>query len=252
MGHWYTKDGEPRHFTPKANGGGMRNTTLADARKLGLLPGVTEILNVLAKPGLERWKTQQAIMAVVTAPDVPGEGLDAKIERVLYTENQAGEESAKARDRGTELHAALDNLFQGREIPAELEPWVLPAYKHIKSMGGTIKATEQVLVGDGYAGRCDMILGFMLPHEHDVVVDFKTAKTLPTKGSWDEHRMQLAAYARAWHKDHGHTLVDTANLYISTVEPGKFAWFDNGDLNEDYFAFISCVRLWQHFNNYKP
>ena len=36
--HWYDRDGKAVFEVPKAKGGGMRATTIADARKLGLYP----------------------------------------------------------------------------------------------------------------------------------------------------------------------------------------------------------------------
>ena len=41
--HWYDLDGQPCHEVPRAKGDGMRPTTLADARKLHLLPSVTNV-----------------------------------------------------------------------------------------------------------------------------------------------------------------------------------------------------------------
>ena len=51
-GHWYTKTGEPMYTIVGANGK-ERNTTLADAKKLDLVPSVTTILGIVAKPALE-------------------------------------------------------------------------------------------------------------------------------------------------------------------------------------------------------
>jgi hypothetical protein len=44
--HWYRRDGEPLHSVPSAKGE-PRPTTLRDARKLGLLPSVTNVLGVI-------------------------------------------------------------------------------------------------------------------------------------------------------------------------------------------------------------
>ena len=55
-GHWYTKDGTPAYTTMGKTG--ERNTTLRDARKLGLLPSVTTIIGQLSKTGLNTWLQQ--------------------------------------------------------------------------------------------------------------------------------------------------------------------------------------------------
>lgn len=54
--HWYFPDGTPLHEVPRADGKGQRPTSLRDARKLGLFPSVTNVLSILAKPGLDAWK----------------------------------------------------------------------------------------------------------------------------------------------------------------------------------------------------
>ena len=54
-GHWYTQEGEPMYTIVGANGK-ERNTTLRDAKKDNLVPSVTTVLSLVAKPGLENWK----------------------------------------------------------------------------------------------------------------------------------------------------------------------------------------------------
>ena len=51
-GHWYTQEGEPMYTIIGANGK-ERNTTLRDAKKENLVPSVTTILGMIAKPSLE-------------------------------------------------------------------------------------------------------------------------------------------------------------------------------------------------------
>ena len=63
-GHWYTQEGEPMYTLIGANGK-ERNTTLRDAKSLGLVPSVTTILGMVAKPALENWKITQAIKSAI-------------------------------------------------------------------------------------------------------------------------------------------------------------------------------------------
>ena len=74
--HWYFPDGTPIHEVPRADGKGTRPTSLRDARKLGLFPSVTNVLGVIAKPALDAWKQEQAILAALTLPRNEGEPLD--------------------------------------------------------------------------------------------------------------------------------------------------------------------------------
>lgn len=262
--HFYTTTGEPRHFIPKKDGSGNRPSTIADCRKNGWVPSPTTVLKLLAKPGLQDWLIKQSVHAVVTAPDVPGEGLDAKIDRILNQERQQDEESRIAADRGTQIHDALHLLsacviepeIDHGTISPELSPWVFPAWNHVRSIGTPI-ASEIVLVGDGYAGRTDLII-----RKHDspieIVVDYKTTGKLPEKGAWPEHRIQLSAYSRARSVSlakQAHSFasvfpIGTANLYISTKEPGRFVWCDNSaTLERDYAMFRHLLEYWRIANN---
>ena len=63
-GHWYTQDGEPMYTIVGANGV-ERNTTLRDAKSLGLVPSVTTIIGMIAKPFLENWKIDQALKSAI-------------------------------------------------------------------------------------------------------------------------------------------------------------------------------------------
>ena len=64
-GHWYTQEGEPMYTIVGANGK-ERNTTLRDAKKDNLVPSVTTVLSLVAKPGLENWKINQALNSALT------------------------------------------------------------------------------------------------------------------------------------------------------------------------------------------
>ena len=50
-GHWYDAEGRSAHVVIGKNGK-ERNTTVADARKMGLLPSVTSVQSILEKPPL--------------------------------------------------------------------------------------------------------------------------------------------------------------------------------------------------------
>lgn len=154
---WYTTSGQPLYEIPKADGKGVRAPTLADAKKRGdLIPRVTTILRQLAKPELQDWLIEQAVLAVMTTPQLDGEATDAFIHRVLHVERIQDQESSIARDKGTEIHAALETYFGGKDVAPDLLPWIEPAAKVIAARGQRI-ASEKILVGDGYAGRTDLI-----------------------------------------------------------------------------------------------
>ena len=53
-GHYYDLTGKAVFEVPNKSKGGMRHTTLRDAKSLGLLPSVTTIFKCLAAPELDR------------------------------------------------------------------------------------------------------------------------------------------------------------------------------------------------------
>lgn len=245
--HWYSVVGEPCYEIAKKNGDGTRPTTLADARKLNLLPSVTTILRVLNKPELEKWKIEQACLSLMTAPKLPDEADDAFVFRVLHTEKQQDQEMEQARDLGTQIHAALEAAALGETVEPELWAWILPAWTFVQSLG-RVAGAERVVVGQGYAGKIDLLLH---PGPEEVLlVDYKTTKRLPDK-PWPEARLQLAAYAETQRRHY--EMVRCGNLYVSTSEQGKFAWFEHTEIWHTYEnGFEPLVTHWQWFTNYKP
>lgn len=256
--HWYSLEGEPRHEIPTVDGKKMKKATLADARRLNLLPSVTTIIDaILRKPALEAWKTEQAVLACLTAPRKEGETDDAFVHRVLQEEEQHMQEARAAADFGKILHDAIDSIFQGKEIDPELRGWVMPAVEAVIQYG-TVRGTELVLVGDGYAGRTDLLLD---GPGSEWLWDYKTTKKLPdpNKGAWLEHRLQLAAYAAARAREASEASpttkpIRTGNIYISSVEQGKFVICEHTEeWGETYRGgFLPLLAHWQWTNKYWP
>ena len=106
-GHWYTKDGTPAYTTIGKTG--ERNTTLRDARKLGLLPSVTTINGMLSKAGLNSWLQQQVLLAALTLPRLPDEPEADWLARVMQDSKATGRDAA---DRGTAIHAIIQGYFE--------------------------------------------------------------------------------------------------------------------------------------------
>lgn len=244
--HWYTKSGEACYEVKRAKGDGMRPTTLADARKLNLLPSVTTITRVLNAPALVEWKIRNAIEAALTTPRLDCESVDDFAGRVLSVDTESIADAAK--QLGTDVHAAVESCLTGKAYPPELEKFVASVYAEVNRIGH-VTATEKIVVGEGYAGKTDCIA------ENDLfinVFDFKTtkAKKLP-KESYPEHRLQLAAYAGAL-GDTGNKRIVTVNIYISTVNPGEISVCQNPDWQQDLAMFKHALELWMWMNDYRP
>lgn len=224
----------------------MKSPTLADARKLNLRPSVTKIIGILDKPALNDWKIEQACLAILTSKQNDGEALDAFVHRVLHEERVQDQEAAKARDVGTQIHDALEAALTGKEWDRSLTAFVEPIIAWQQATGKVYWA-EKILVGNGYAGRADVLIempsGLLL-------ADFKTTGKLPDKDSWLEHKLQTAAYAATLPVDKP---IATGNVYISTKEPGKYAVFTQADWKQTYACgFLPIVGYWQWSTGYKP
>ncbi len=245
--HWYFKDGTPCYDLPKKSGPGNKLPTLADARVLNLLPSVTTILKVLHKPALQDWLVLQAVRAVMNTPRKTGENDEAFLERVLVTDRIQDQESRSAADKGTQIHKAIELAINSEPFEDQWRPYIEAVFPILESLGKIIWS-EKILVGDSYAGKCDVGL------ENDAaitILDFKSTKKVPTE-SYREHKMQLAAYAKAVGNT-GNKRVVTGNLYLSTQEPGLVRLCMNPDWQDDYnLGFTSARDLWCYMNDFHP
>src|SRR6188768_225590 len=110
--HWYQRSGEPMHSVPSLKGE-SRPTTLRDARKLDLLPSVTNILGVIAKPELTAWLQEQAVLAALTLPRIAGETEDAFAKRVVEDSLTTRDGAA---DFGTGFHHGAERVAHTLEV----------------------------------------------------------------------------------------------------------------------------------------
>ena len=254
--HWYTTDGEPMHEVP-AKKGGMKKTTLREAREFGLLPSVTSIQKIIAKPHLQTWIAEQQCLAVLTSPRQADEGLDDFVKRVLHDEAEHREEAEAAAAFGSHVHWAIAQSLvnvQFDPVPETVWPIVNAALTWFRPLHPTIIAVEKVVVGDGYAGTCDLVAC------HDGVnrvIDWKTAKNIPDKHGWPEHHEQLAAYAFALVRMGlipAGTPLQLTNVYLSTTEQGKMFVCDwpTGENQAAWETFRATQTIWEHRNRYYP
>jgi len=236
-GHWYDRQGNPRYTVRGANGK-ERNTTLRDARKYDLVPSVTTVLNVAAKPGLEAWKQQQLLLAALTLPKLNDESIDAYAERVLEDSKKQAQE---ARDLGTEIHAKVQGAFEGgpeNDYSISVKSLLRHAYGEQDWVSEASFAHPQ-----GFGGKVDL-------HCKAAVVDIKTKAFGPGDDpqGYDEHLMQLSAYRL------GLILpaARCANLFVSTTHPNLVSLFEwtPEDADRGWEMFEALLRFWQVKNNH--
>ena len=271
--HWYLRDGRAFHEIAKKDGSGNRPVTLADARKVMALPSVTNVLGVLAKPGLDAWKIEQGIMAALTLPRLPQEELDVFAHRVV---GDMGEQVEKAADFGSAIHAACEVYALEKQLPEDprvrehLRGWV----EWFDSNVERVASMEQVFVHHehGYAGRVDMVAllrsgGATSPHW--AVVDFKSQKIRRSaRGEakpafYETWPLQLAAYRQAILVNGAKNVTGLVSVVIDSAQPGPVhvrVWNDADGKSETrnpkaeyYFeAFVAALELWRYVKGYDP
>ena len=250
--HWYTLGGEPMHRIMKADGSGDRVTTVSDAKRLRLLPSVTSVIGILAKPALETWKMNQVALATLRTPKDAAETPDYWCRRVR---DAAFEQVEDAADTGTKVHAALEAAVAGE--PWDEEAWgvyVRPVLDYIAREGLAVTGREKRIVNadHGFAGTADLLFTHGL--DQPGILDYKTKKTKPGEkvAAYDEHRLQLAAYAATEYGDAYIGRVRAVNVFVSTTEPGRVEFVTHGDLTRDWQAFKLLDSLWRYAKGYDP
>lgn len=235
--HWYAQDGSPQ-YTVTAKDGSQRSTTLRDARKMGLVPSVTTIMNCAAKPGLEAWKLNQMLMAALTLPRASDEAEDAYVQRII---RDSKEQAKQAAERGTNLHEALESWYEG-VMHAEYVEHQLGTAEAVKNVfGEPTWATEKSFAHRlGFGGKVDL-------HSMDgegIVLDFKSKEfSDPSKvDAYDEHCMQLSAYREGL----GIPKARCANVFVSVTVPGLVVvkeW-DQPQLKRGWDMFNALRMYW--------
>jgi hypothetical protein len=245
--HFYTRKGEPA-YTVTAKAGHQRPTTVADARKLGLVPSVTTIIRCAAAPGLERWKLDQMLHAALTLPRGPTEPEAEWISRVW---KDSKETARKAAARGTAIHAAIQGHYMGEPPSVELLEHVKAAYKAVHEFTADapgFRYVPEVAFSSplGFGGKVDLSnrIG------NGVVIDFKTKEFSDPESlkTWDEHALQLAAYRNGLGMDNARCAI----CYVSVTTPGlaKLIEIPEKELKRGWYMFRALLEYWQFKNDY--
>lgn len=257
-GHWYDRQGNPVYEVPCSSKDGMRPTTIRDAVKLDLVPSVTAVLGVAAKPGLEAWKAKQILEASLTLPRIDGETLDDYAVRVM---EDAKAQSTLARDKGTQLHAAIEAAIRGDEFDILWREHVEKTFSTVAQQCGfslfDSKAEHSFASPLGYGGKIDAHT------DEPLVCDFKTKEKIEDKKqlAWPEHIQQLAAYgfglfgekiAIGKHAEN-FSPFRALNVFIGVndkeVRVIEYEW---PDIVEAFAQFRCLLEFWQRTKKFAP
>lgn len=254
--HWYSLiDGSAVNVVPnKSKPGEFRPTTLRDAKQLGYLcPSVTEILKVTHKPMLEQWKMREVVRCCIDKPIVCGEEEKEYASFILDASKQKAIEAA---NKGTEIHGLIERwLSEGLNVSTNL--YIYAAMNSLKAAMVNIdnaNPEKSFACAEGYGGKVDLHCNVLF---NRFVVDFKTKDDWEdeSKLGYDEHIMQLAAYAnglgmvkeaQAWPR--------LISVFISREVPGKWAVKEWGE-EEGILAlkkFRLLLEYWFLDKGYRP
>lgn len=242
--HWYGRDGTPQ-YTVTAKNGNQRATTLADARKMNLVPSVTTIIKSAASPGLEAWKLNQMLLAALTLPRIDNEPEEEFVQRIV---KDSKEHAKMAAERGSAVHSAIESMYSG-VMHSEYAEHQAGCYRAIElEYGITEFQPEKAFAHEfGFGGKVDLFSR----EGNGVVLDVKSKEfSDPTKvQGFDEHMMQLAAYRM------GLDLPDArcANVFVSVTVPGLVVvkeWSQE-DLARGWMMFYALLKYWQAKNQHE-
>lgn len=244
--HWYYRDGMPC-YEVLAKSGLPRATTLADARKVGLVPSVTTVLAVLAKPALEQWKVRQGILAALTLGRDEGESDDSYLSRVMADSQQQAKDAA---EEGTRIHDAIECSFHGKAFDQKYAPHVEAVQAKLAEIYPGVNdwiAEHAFAHSTGFGGKVDL-------HSPStgIVCDFKGKDGDFTDGkrlAYDQH-YQLAAYNRGLSLSPS----ECVNMFVSRTHPGAVSahvWKPQ-DVESGWRVFEAALLVWMRLRNFDP
>lgn len=244
--HWYTRDGSPC-YQLRGKDDRPRPVTLRDARKMALVPSVTTVLGVVAKPQLEAWKVKQGVMAALTLSRDPGESDDDYIARLLEDSKQ---QAIAAAQEGTQIHDAIERAFNGNAGSLRYDAHVTGACRALFEAFPNINdwIPERSFSSPlGYGGKVDLF-----SPSTGIIVDWKGKDGDFTDGkrlAYDQH-WQLAAYQRGLGFNPGVMV----SGFVSRTHPGavKLHIWDSQDAEEGLRVFDSALALWRAMRGYDP
>lgn len=251
--HWYQRSsGKPMHEVPRADGEGVKPTTLREARIYNLVPSVTSILGIVDKPFLRAWKANQYLEVALEFAEKNAFSAETMEDVIASTDARM----SIARDTGSEYHAQLEDIVTAlnERDALDLDLFTIPPktitafvewYRRFELHARLIE--HPFACAGGYGGCIDLVCLSRLgdgPGNYFTVLDYKTQSTKQNKPfkQYPEWACQLAAYAYGI----GRPDALLVNLCISTTEPGRiehFTW-PQAD-NEDYYhAFKDAFAVW--------
>lgn len=245
--HWYTRAGRPCHFQEKADGSGLRATTLRDARKLGLVPSFSTVDSIRNKYQLNRYLIREAVKTCWDFDRSHGENPDDYADKVMaHLDETKGERTGS--DMGTEIHDSIESVCNGGEPTPGYEEHTGAALNEVAKLFPDVEdwISERTFANPmGFGGMVDL-------HSPStgICVDFKTKDgDLGRKLDYDQY-IQLATYQRGLMLPRN----VCANVFVSRTHPGVVSshLWDLDTLAKGWNMFQYEFGLWCLDKDYDP
>lgn len=260
--HWYDRLGNPAYTVPYMDpkrAGESKPTSLADAKRLGLLPSVTTVLKAKAPSyGLQKYQYNRIVEACW---EHRLSNLELEQWRGMVLEDASSPMRAAA-DEGSQYHLVVESIVKNEDLP-DYELTIPVEFftsfaRWWKDSGLVCDHTEVSFAHPlGYGGRIDLI-----GHDrdgNDVILDWKTQDTKPDRPAGfyrDSFPIQLRAYAEGYASRSGKDLTcpRLISVVLSRSEPGRIEMMEwpSEEHGTYWRAFLGLFDWWKYENNYWP
>lgn len=216
---------------PTKDGKKTKAPNINDAIALGLVPSVTEVINVVSKPFLLSWLQVQAFNSAWDSAQTP---IPKEEAWKLYEQ-----QSAMARDKGSDIHDKISRL--------EETPLTKPTIDWLKSKYTSLEH-EVMFATRLYGGTIDLI-GTLDTGQVDVL-DVKSVGK--KRDPYDSEAQQIVAYRNYIKQSRNINVRACINIYISqeTGEILNIHDWETSDLIRAEDTFYAIHNLWQRLNGY--
>lgn len=233
----------------------LRPVKVTDARQLGLLPSVTNILGVYNKPWMINYVLKHIYQAIENVPWPEGMPQQEWATLVKFQSEEHRRESSRTgfiiHDLLNQIHLTLGNgqtveEFKGDNFYPYVENWV----NWLLDQNFKIINAEKTIVSPlGYAGTIDLIAEI---NGKVYVIDFKTTEKGPDEyfSRKSEHFLQISAYANAYKAENA--MIVQIDSHPETRGQLKHYEVLPDEIETYLNRFLNIFEVWIDSNKYNP
>ena len=258
-GHWYNANGLVTSV-PSADGKKLLTSISAKhAKKFGLVPSVTSVLSVVAKPALTSWKIKEHIRAcAVVGPQEKNEPFEQYCMRVAKQMNRYNDHAAMGSDIHANIGKWFQNFFSGKKynidpVAAKCCKWLETQFREINKLSPNTAACESekpfANFKLGFGGTVDWKF---VAENMVALVDFKTTDDDklalgPKLARKDSHLAQLVAYDAGTNINPSAAIRKYINVFIGRLGGDIYVheWTNQDDINWAREYFFACLNLFK-------